>query len=611
MNNKKLFYIGLITILALGGCKKETHFLDKTPDEDLTIGDVFTQYRYAESFLTSLYANLPREINMSDQSGLDPFVAATDEMDISYTYPYSHNMVSGNWGPSDITSNPGGYINIWANSYQAIRKANIFLENVDKIPLSPPEFTKEQRDTWKGEALFLRAFQHFLLMRIFGPIPISGNSYTIAQDFTKLKRQPLEDCINFVVNQCDTAASFLPMKITDHSDYGRVTAAAALALKARVLLYAASPLWNGNPDYAGFEDKDGVALFPATYDKEKWEKAYEAAKACIDLTEAAGYGIFGQYNTDPVKTREDLFLINNNNEIFFARNMGFSTLIETASSPVSYGGNAGYCPTQEIVDAYQMDNGETPITGYNQDQSPKIAAASGYTETGFAAAADPNGNYPAGTSNMYVGREPRFYADIHFSGSMWRGTQMQFWNSGKDGHGSGSSSYPVTGYLIKKFSDPSVNPQNLTSSGVLKTWVYFRLGEQYLNYAEALNEYAGPVADVYKYVDLIRLRAGLPNLPAGLSQEDMRKRIRHERRIELAFETHRYFDLRRWKLAATVDDQDVYGMNTHAGTSLQDPSFYERKKIETRIFTAPKDYLWPIPQSEINKDQNLVQNPGW
>jgi len=606
-----LIIIVVITTLAFIGCKKQINFLDKTPDEDLTLSDVFSQYRYAETFLTSAYANLPREYNMSDQSGLNPFIAATDEMVISYAYPYSHNMVSGNWGPSDIVSNPGGYINIWANSYQGIRKTNLFLENADKIPLNAPAFTKEQRDTWKGEAYFLRAFYYFLLVRTFGPIPIATRSSSVADDFTKLRRQPLEDCINYVIGQCDTAQLLLPIKLGDRSDYGRASKAAALALKARVLLYGASPLWNGNSDYTGFRDNKGVALFPATYDKEKWKKAYLAAKDCINQTEAGGFAIYGQYNTDPVATRVKLFLMNNNNEVFFSRNLGFSRIFEGASSPVSYGGNAGYCPTQEIVDGYQMTNGESPITGYNPDHSAKINLASGYSETGFSPTADPAGNYPAGVSNMYVGREPRFYADIHFSGSLWRGTQMQFWNSGKDGHGTGSSNYPITGYLIKKFADPSVNPQNLNSLGVLKTWVYFRLGEQYLNYAEALNEYEGPVGDVYNYVNLIRKRAGLPDLPGGLSQDQMRNSIRHERRIELAFETHRYFDLRRWKLAAAVDGQDIYGMNTLAGTSLQDPSFYIRKKIESRIFSAPKHYLWPIPQSEIDKDINLAQNPGW
>jgi hypothetical protein len=210
---------------------------------------------------------------------------------------------------------------------------------------------------------------------------------------------------------------------------------------------------------------------------------------------------------------------------------------------------------------------------------------------------------------MYVNRDPRFYANIHYSGSIWQGQQIQFWRTGLDGRGTGGQNYTTTGYLIKKFSDPNVSvPAN---RGVLKTWVYFRLGEQYLNYAEALNEYEGAVPDVYKYVNLIRQRAGMPALPAGLSKEAMRERIRQERRIELAFETHRYFDLHRWKLSQTVDNKDVYGMSIQNGTSLQDNAFYKRTMVEKRIFIAPRHYLWPIYQSEINKNNNLVQNPQW
>ena len=162
---------------------------------------------------------------------------------------------------------------------------------------------------------------------------------------------------------------------------------------------------------------------------------------------------------------------------------------------------------------------------------------------------------------------------------------------------------------MKKFSDPNVSiPQN---RWVLKEWIYFRLGEQYLNYAEALNESQGAVADVYKYVNAIRARAGLPALPAGLSKDQMREKIWHERRIELAFETHRYFDTHRWKIAEFTDNRDIHGMTYTSGTSLQDNSFYVRRVIERRVFESPKHYLWPVPQVERNKVPGLVQNPGW
>ncbi|MBD1420889.1 RagB/SusD family nutrient uptake outer membrane protein [Sphingobacterium chuzhouense] len=599
--NKALFLTAISFIFFSSGCQKD--FLDKTPDEDLTIEDVFSQHRYAESFLTSVYAQLPDESNMSDNPGRNPFVAATDEMNITWAYAFSHAMVSGAWGPSNMP------VNIWSFMYEGIRKANIFLENVDNVPLSPPVFTETVRNRWIGEATFLRAFYHFMLMRVHGPVPIADHSFQLTDDFLELRRRPLEECVAFVVTESERAAELLPIRVASNSEYGRITRAVALALKARVLLYAASPLWNGNPDYARFTDHEGLRLFPTAYDAEKWYRAYVAAKDCIDQTETGGYEIFRLNNSDPAKACQDLFLLPYNNEIFFARNIGPSLLFERSSGPLSHGGFSAYAPTQEIVDAYEMANGERPILGYNGDDSPIINPASGYSESGYTTTAHPSGHYPAGVHNMYANREPRFYAHIHFSGSIWRDRQIQFWRTGLDGRGAGGQNYTSTGYLIKKFSDPNVDvPANRT---VLKTWVLFRLGEQYLNYAEALNEFEGPVADVYTYVNQIRKRAGMPPLPDGLTQQEMRERIRHERRIELAFETHRYFDVRRWKIAETVDNKDVFGMNIQGGTSLQDNAFYQRTRVETRIFTAPKHYLWPLYQSEIDKNHNLVQNPQW
>ncbi|MNL40279.1 SusD family protein [compost metagenome] len=163
--------------------------------------------------------------------------------------------------------------------------------------------------------------------------------------------------------------------------------------------------------------------------------------------------------------------------------------------------------------------------------------------------------------------------------------------------------------MLKKFIDPGVSITQARSS--LKTWIFFRLGEFYLNYAEALNEASGPVTEVYRAVNRIRSRAGMPGLPANLSQEEMRARIRNERRVELAFETHRYFDTRRWKISTQTDNGPIYGMNITEGTSLRDDNFFKRMLVETRLFQGPKHYLFPIPQDEIDKNANMVQNPGW
>jgi len=491
--------------------------------------------------------------------------------------------------------------------YEGIRKANIFLKNIPSTPVDV-DFTQQQKDVWIGEARYLRAFYHFQLMRIYGPVPIMDKDLGVADDFSAIRRQPLEDCIAFVVKECDAVTALLPMTRPESKDIGRPTAAAALALKARLLLYAASPLWNGNPDYANFADNQGKKLFPQQFDANKWQLAAQAAKDCIDKCQAAGYGLFNLYPPDPVKNYQQLFIENNNKEVLFARNCGRDGWMEKCAFPGGLGGWNGWNPTQAQVDEYEMDNGEAPITGYNSDGSPIINTSSGYVETGFTATSSAN-RWSAGVRNMYVKRDPRFYATINFNGAVFAGKQLQFWASGTDGRGNAGRDYNTSGYLLKKFSDPTV----IIAQGkfVLKTWIYFRLGELYLDYAEALNEAQGPVADVYTYVNAIRNRAGMPSLPAGLSKGDMQVRIRHERRVELAFETHRYFDCHRWKIAASTDNKAVYGMNIAAGTSLTDENYYKRTLIENRVFQAPKHYLFPIPQSEIDKNPNLTQNPGW
>jgi hypothetical protein len=256
-----------------------------------------------------------------------------------------------------------------------------------------------------------------------------------------------------------------------------------------------------------------------------------------------------------------------------------------------------------------MANGTIPILGYQNDGAPIINPESGYREDGYAEAADPDGKWRAGVRNMYVGRDPRFYATIMFNGDMFKNHQCQFWVSGVDGRGQEGRDYNFTGYSMKKFIHPNVTISQ--GNWQLKTWIFYRLGGVYLDYAEALNEAQGPVADVYTYVNRVRDRAGMPSLPEGLNKDQMRERIRRERQVELAFETHRYFDCRRWKIAHQTNNGPMYGMDIQAGSGLQDDAFYKRTVIEERVFRAPVHYLWPIFQTEMDKNQSLVQNPGW
>jgi hypothetical protein len=526
------------------------------------------------------------------------FTGASDELEMPWPEKYSQRMIAGAWNSTD-----GPVLTFWDTNYKAIRSANLFLKKIQNTPMDESE-----RQQWIGEVHFLRGFFYFLLLRMYGPVPIIDHVIPLNSNFRKYKRTPLKKGVKFIVQDCDTAISKLPMTY-DHRYNGRATKAAALALKERVLLYMASPLWNGNSDYNDLTNKDGTHLFPTTYKKERWQKAANAAKRCITESKAAGYHLYYSDDRDPVHSYEGLFLDNWNKEILFALNEGNTynaNDFNRGAFPHSYGGWGGYSPTQNLIDQYQMANGKSPITGYKSDGTPIINTKSGYKEKGFT---NKTGKYwPSGISNMYVNREPRFYASINYNGAMWKGRRIQLWFTGADGLKSASRDHCVTGYLIKKFVDPEVNiPQGEWST---ITWIYFRLGGIYLDYAEALNEAQGPVHDVYAYVDSIRTRAGLSGLPKGLSQDQMRKAIHHERRIEMAFGIRRYFDARRWKTAKKYFAGKMYGMNINAGNSLQDPAFYQRKVTSDRIFTT-KDYLWPIPQSEMNRNHNMVQNPGW
>lgn len=593
----------LLSILLLAGTACQKNFLDKQPDESITIDEAFKKRSYAEAFLTDVYASMGNEYYFTDYLGTspNPYVIASDEMNIPWPEKFEKLMNKGSWNAYNVDAQ------LWKNMYEGIRKANIFLANIGNTPLDAV-FTEDNRQRWIGECKFLRAYYHFRLVRIYGGVPLMDYAAGVTDDFTKMRRTTLDSCINFIVSECDEVVTKLPVKLSSTRELGRATAAAALALKARIILYRASPLFNGNPDYISFADRDGNKLFPQEYRASIWAEAAAAAKACIDKCEQAGYTLYKKH-ADPVTNYQQLFLDNHNDEVLFAYNAGVTGWMEKCAFPGSLGGWNGYNPTQAQVDAYEMANGMAPISGYTAGGTPIINAASGYREDGYATADDPGKRWLTGVSNMYVNRDPRFYATVNFNGAFFVDRRMQFWQTGADGRGNAGRDYNTTGYLLKKYVNPTANiAQGRFSLG---TWIFFRLGGVYLDYAEALNEAQGPVAEVYQYVDAIRTRAGMPKLPQGLSKEAMRARIWQERRVELAYESHRYFDCHRWKIAAQTDGGPVYGMNISAGTGLQDDAFYKRTLVENRVFQAPKHYLFPIPQSEIDKAPAIIQNPGW
>ena len=630
---RKIYILSAILSAALAFTACED-FLDKSPEENLTVDDIFANREYTQKFLSHVYSWIPTEANMADDGGAwrDPFVAGCDEMECAYGGAYGHNINSGAWNPTTISKTQ-----VWEESYMALRKTNMFLERVDGSPA-----TDEEKRHWKGEAYFLRAYFHFLAFRAHGPIILADHCYDPAEDLLSIRRSSVDECVEFMVNDCKKCIELLNDIHGTHgeidkwvdSDTGRATRLSAYGLMSRILLYAASPLYNGDTQQADLVDPvTGANLISQTYDAEKWKLAADAARECIDACKAAGRSLYNKYPTNPVKNYQNIFLDVWNDEILWAKNLGTYEHWLNCADPISFNCFSILNPTQNQVDAYETAEGVAPIIGYNKETikingadvevlKAIVNPAANYKDDGFVTTADDSGmeRWPAGVCNMYVNREPRFYASISFCGAKWKWNApnynandphyLEFWSTGVDGRNNAGSDYCKTGYLMRKLVTPDRIPWKYTPN---QQWVYIRLGEIYLNLAEAVNEYSGPTSECYDAINAIRNRAGLPNLPAGLSQEEMREKIKHERRIELAFETHRFFDVRRWLDAEKTENQPVYSMNIYAGTNLQDTDFYQRIKIEDRVFQAPKHYFFPISQTEIDKNQKgyLVQNLGW
>ena len=371
---------------------------------------------------------------------------------------------------------------------------------------------------------------------------------------------------SFIISECDSAAKVLPARHAD-AEMGRATKGAALSLKARVLLYAASDQYNNASWASGYAKAELISL---TGNRQaRWKAAADAAKAVIDLA-GTSYALTNNYRT--------LFTSFNNNEIILVRRNKATNDFEKLSYPIGFDhATGGTTPSQNLVDAYEMKDGTT--FSWN---NPEHAAA------------------------PFANRDPRLTLSIITNNSTYKGRVVEAWTGGKDGKGVERAT--KTGHYLKKHVDENLDLlQNRTS---VHSWILFRLAEVYLNYAEALNEYSPGHADIKKYVDLVRDRAGIkmPLLPAGLSQDQMRERIRNERRVELAFEDHRFWDIRRWMIAPAALGGTLKGLEI---VKEQSSNFkYTVIDVESRVF-EPKMYWYPIPQNELLKAKGLVQNPLW
>lgn len=620
MKKSILLSATLVILTGFISCKKG--FLDQLPDDRISIDDVFASKSTTERYLGTVYDYVRKDRRRFE----DPWTGASDEVEYLWFRGTnssedagfrSNSMNIANWDPSyNLVSA------FWGHYYKGIRSATYFIGRVDEcVEILQESNGQEVINRYKAEARALRAYYYSELLRIYGPVVLIGED-VIDPDTPlpalQIPRHSMDECVAYVIGEMDKAILDLPLQAeiqfpqtsqtTDLRQMGRLTKGFGLAIISRTLLLAASPLFNGNADYAGMKNADGKQLINQTMDNNKWIQAATAAKAVMDL------GIYKLYtNTgtlvpgqfDPYISTRDVLLKDWNSEVIFARVNNSLGDWQYEATPrldgSGIGGGTGAGATQTMVDAYFMANGKSI------DE-----AGSGYQDNGFSTApitVSPSLSIPAGTWRMYTNREPRFYTGITYNGSTWinttRGNKtVELFYSGNSGRSLGSD-YSITGYVARKNVQINASPGDAA-----RTLILMRLSEFYLNYAEAQNEAVGPDASVYSAVDAIRQRAGIPVLTQGLSKEQMREAIRKERRVELAFENHRYFDTRRWKIAETTDNGPFKGLNINEGASVSDVSFYQPVVFENRVFQK-KHYLFPVPQSEINKDDALVQNSGW
>ncbi|MFL5743984.1 MAG: RagB/SusD family nutrient uptake outer membrane protein [Niastella sp.] len=644
----RLFAAMLVTVSIAASCTKK--FLDVVPDNVATVDNAFTSKSEAEKYLVTCYSYLPYE----EDPTYNPGLTASDEtwIEDNEIHIRSTNVAQLPRGGQN-TSDP--IINYWDGSrdgalnsngngmFRAIRDCNVFLENISDLK-KVPDLDIDTRQRWIGETKFLKAYYHFVLFRAYGPIPVVDKNIPISAPLseTQVKRQAVDSVVNYISDLLDSAAATLPASIANTaSELGRITQPIALSLKAKLLVYAASPLFNGNPDFATLQGKGGQSLFNSTYSADKWQRAATACKAAIDACTAQGISLY-TFQTPAGTTLTDTTVkqmsIRNamsepwNSELIWGlthTNLGFNAFFQAIgggafdrtyiqNGGITYG-NALMGPTLKMARLFYTQNG-VPI------DEDKTLDFSNYSALRVATHGE-RFNIKEGetTARLNFEREPRFYANIGFDRCIWymanspshsdENTFYLFCRAGEFGQ---NSPIPITTMYMKKVLNWHFDWN--TRLYLVYPYPMIRLADLYLLYAEALNESGNaPSADVYTYVNLIRARAGLTTVQNAWStysnnptkyttKAGMRSIIQRERAIELCFEGQRYWDLLRWKTAA----QELAGNVTGWDRTAKTPDlFYRELTFYTRRFVAPRDYLWPLQDNDLLNNPNLVQNPNW
>lgn len=642
MKNKirKYIALGMIAMFSLSSC---SDYLDKEPDDQLTLETVFENKTNMERWLAYIYNATPKFYNYD---GAD---AVADELAPSVGWESQGFKAilyqNGNW-----TSASGGVINYWETFPMRIRQAYIFIKYAHALP----DVTEKEVNYMKAECRFFIAYFHAVMAMTYGAVPIIRDATEeITGEILLLKQEPFNTVVDWAANELLETSKLLPAYYDEDNKYGRITSIICLAMRARLLTFAASPLVNGNqdPDMVNMKNCDGVSIFDSTFKPERWKTAVDANKLLIDEAEKAGHKLYIETigdDVDAFQSYQNALMLRYNQgnmEILFPRTYDDAGYFDRQANPRSMGGAGAIGVTQSLVDAFFMNNGLVPITGYTNDgATPVINSESGYSETGYSTVdesykttwmyATKGGTeqetehviVPKNTYKMYCGREPRFYISVLYNEEYHWGKDKSnaknkfanFFSGGEDGGPSHDS--PSAGYLIRKRVDPSAIPASSSGTYKKRQGVLYRLAEAYLSYAESLYEYSvamGTYTDneteILDYINRVRYRAGIPQYGKGADQipvteTQLRDLIRRERRVELNCEAGiRFDDLRRWKEAETALNGKFYGMNALAKSTERD-EYYKRTLYQTRRFIS---YWWPIPQDDIDKNTNLRQLPGW
>ena len=556
MKNMKLKYLlfGLL-MFSLAGCD----FLNCDESSDYEKEDIFQSYNRTKQMVTHVYSYLPNGFcNISGAM----HEAGTDDAVHVYGTSAIQRFVDGTWSANHTVDD------VWSNYYAGIRAANLYLKEAEGLTFEDWKFNDNYEAWMKNfgyfqyEVRFLRAFYYFELIKRYQNVPLITEVLT-PEEANRVKASTFEEIANFIMAECEILKNALPVNFKDgfmDKESGRITKGAVLALRSRLTLYLASPLYSAD-------------------DKNKWKRAAAAAYDIIGQISELGYGL-GKY--------ANLFGANNNleKENILVRPIGESGEFEKANFPMGVqGGKTSTCPTENLVSAYEMTDGTS--FDWNNEKMRK---------------------------SPYVDRDPRLAMTIAYNGMIWPKKKLEIYEGGANGLPLNNAT--VTGYYLKKFVNSDINFES--GSTVTKkhhNWILFRYGEVLLNYAEAMvNAFGSPTYSDSDYpmsawaaVSMLRGREDvhMPLYPEDLSPEEFMKRLKNERRVELAFEGHRFWDVRRWK--DLEETAEIYKVEVKKVNGKLE---YNKNLYDTHI-VADRMYFYPISASEMFKNDNLVQNPNW